>query len=158
MRKNKHDYYLDIAREVAARSTCLRRQYGAVIVKNDELLATGYNGSPRGEANCCDVGKCWREAHDIPHGERYEACVSVHAEMNAIISASRKDMIGSTLYLVGLENGEEIDAKPCDICRRLICNAGIEEVVTRSTTEAKKALHDIFEDARKMIRGMCHDD
>jgi dCMP deaminase len=129
-RINKDEYYLNIAEAVAARSTCLRRQYGAVIVKQDEIIATGYNGAPRGENNCCDIGTCWREEHNIPHGERYEACVSVHAEQNAIISAPRKDMIGAKLYLVGLENGKRIEAKPCDICRRLIKNAGIVEVVT----------------------------
>jgi dCMP deaminase len=113
---------------VAQRSTCIRRQYGAVIVKNDEIIATGYNGSPRGEENCCDRGQCWREANNIPHGERYEACRSVHAEQNAIISASRSDLIGSTMYLVGFENGKPIQAIPCDICARLIKNAGILEV------------------------------
>lgn len=129
-RPDKKAYYLDIAGEVAKRSTCLRRQYGAVITQGDEIIATGYNGAPRGEANCCDVGACWREENAIPHGERYEACRSVHAEMNAIISASRREMIGATLYLVGLENGKRIQAQPCDICRRLIVNAGIERVVT----------------------------
>lgn len=129
-RISKKEYYLGIAKAVSARSTCLRRQYGAVIVKNDEIISTGYNGSPRGEANCCDVGQCWRESHNIPHGEQYEKCVSVHAEQNAIISASRKDLIGATLYLVGSENGVDIHAVPCDICRRFISNAGIKEVVT----------------------------
>ncbi len=129
MRKNKTAYYLAIAKEVAARSTCLRRQYGAVIVKDDEIISTGYNGAPRGEPNCCDVGECWREAHNIPHGEQYEKCVAVHAEQNAIISASRSQMIGSTLYLVGIENGEIINAVPCEICRRMIANAGISYVM-----------------------------
>ena len=128
-RVDKRSYYLGIAREVATRSTCLRRQYGAVIVRDDEIISSGYNGAPRGEANCCDVGACWREENAIPHGERYEACRSVHAEMNAIISASRREMIGATLYLAGMEDGKRIEAKPCDICRRLIVNAGIEEVV-----------------------------
>ena len=129
-RIDKKAYYLGIASQVATRSTCLRRQYGAVIVKDDEVIATGYNGSPRGEANCCDVGSCWREENNIPHGERYEMCVAVHAEMNAIISASRREMLGSTMYLAGLENGNPIPAEPCLICRRLIQNAGIAEVIT----------------------------
>ena len=132
MRPEKDQYYLDIAAQVAKRSTCLRRQYGAVIVKNDEIIATGYNGAPRGMRNCCDLGECWREAHDIPHGEQYEKCVSVHAEQNAIISARRQDMIGSTLYLAGWENGERMPSDkvaPCTICARMIRNAGIEEVV-----------------------------
>lgn len=130
-RISKELYYLGIAKAVAQRSTCLRRQYGAVIVRNDEIIATGYNGSPRGEPNCCDLGECWRESQNVPHGEKYEACKSVHAEMNAIISASRNQMIGSTLYLAGFENGEPMtDPKPCDICRRLIQNAGIAQVIS----------------------------
>ena len=132
-RVSKKDYYLDIAAAVAKRSTCLRRQYGAVIVKNDEIVATGYNGAPRGEDNCCDVGVCWREAHGIPHGEQYEKCVAVHAEQNAIISASRRDMLGGTLYLAGFENGGAIaDATPCLICKRLIKNAGIVRVINQN--------------------------
>lgn len=129
-RKDKTTYYLDIARSVAERSTCLRRKYGAIIVKNDETLATGYNGSPRGEVQCSDTGVCWRKEHNIPHGEQYEKCVSVHAEQNAIISASRSEMLGSTMYLVGIEEGEVIPGVPCDICRRMIVNAGITDVVT----------------------------
>lgn len=129
MRISKTDYYLEIARAVAKRSTCLRRQYGAVIVKNDEIIATGYNGSARGEMNCCDLGECWREKNAIPHGEQYEKCVAVHAEQNAIISASRKDMIGATMYLVGFEDGKEIVALPCLICQRMIVNAGIKTVI-----------------------------
>ena len=129
-RPNKDEYYLDIAASVVKRSTCLRRRYGAVIVNNDEIIATGYNGSPRGEKNCCDTGECWREAHHIPHGEQYEKCVSVHAEMNAIISAARKDMVGGTLYLMGFDDSNPIfHAVTCTICRRLIKNAGIKRVV-----------------------------
>ena len=108
-RCSKKDYYLGIAKAVSARSTCLRRQYGAVIVKDDEIIATGYNGSPRGTTNCCDSGECWRAANGIPHGQQYEKCVAVHAEENAIISAARRDMIGAILYLYGEENGKSID-------------------------------------------------
>lgn len=132
-RISKTEYYLGIAEAVSKRSTCLRRQYGAIIVKNDEIIATGYNGSPRGTDNCCDVGYCWREENNIPHGEQYEACLAVHAEQNAIISASRKDMIGSTLYLVGFENGKRMaqeKVKPCKICEKTIINSGITQVVT----------------------------
>lgn len=134
-RKSKDDYYLSIAEAVLARSTCLRRKYGAVIVKDDEIISTGYNGAPRGAKNCCDLGYCYREAQKIPHGERYEACRSTHAEANAIISASRRDMLEATLYLVGQEaDGTPIpDAKPCYMCYRLILNAGISEIVTRNT-------------------------
>lgn len=131
MRPGKRDYYLSIADTVSQRSTCLRRQYGAVIVQDDEIIATGYNGAPRGRRNCIDCGECERERLHIPHGERYELCRSVHAEANAIISASRKDMIGSTIYLAGRENGERLhDAESCEMCKRLIINAGIAKVVT----------------------------
>ena len=131
-RVSKRQYYLDIAAEVARRSTCLRRQYGAVIVKNDEIVATGYNGAPRGDENCCDVGVCWREAHGIPHGEQYEKCVAVHAECNAIISASRNEMLGSTLYLYGFEKGAPMKApEPRVMCARMIKNAGITTVINQ---------------------------
>ena len=127
-RIGKDEYYLSIALAVARRSTCLRRQYGAVIVKGDNIIATGYNGSARGEPNCCDVGECWREANNIPHGERYEMCVAVHAEDNAISQAGR-EAIGATLYLAGLEDGKPIKAEPCMMCERKIKNARIKEVV-----------------------------
>ena len=131
-RVSKRQDYLDIAAEVARRSTCLRRQYGAVIVKNDEIVATGYNGAPRGDENCCDVGVCWRDAHGIPHGEQYEKCVAVHAECNAIISASRNEMLGSTLYLYGFEKGAPMKApEPCVMCARMIKNAGITTVINQ---------------------------
>lgn len=132
-RISKRDYYLKIASEVAKRSTCLRRQYGAVIVKNDEIIATGYNGAPRGDENCCDVGSCWRDRHNIPHGEQYEKCVAVHAEANAIISASRNEMLDSTLYLYGFEgfNKPIEEPEPCIMCNRLIKNAGIKYVINQ---------------------------
>lgn len=138
MRKDKINYYLDIADAVRSRSTCLRRQYGAIIVNNDEIVATGYNGAPRGRKNCDDLGYCKREALEIPNGERYELCRSVHAEMNAIISASRRQTMGSVLYLVGRDykTGELLDlATPCSMCRRLIINAGIETVISRVSGE-----------------------
>lgn len=130
-RTSKNDYYLGIADSVLSRSTCLRRKYGAIIVKADEILSTGYNGAPRGRKNCCDLGFCTREHLNIPSGERYELCRSVHAEQNAIISCSRRDMIGSTLYLVGRDakTNELITAAPCSLCRRFILNAGIVRVV-----------------------------
>lgn len=132
MRPNKTGYYLDIAAAVAARSTCIRRQYGAVIVKNDTIVSTGYNGAARGTPNCCDVGWCWRDTNKIPHGEQYEKCQAVHAEANAIINASREEMEGATLYLAGFENGVRIDdPQPCLMCARLITNAGIDNVVTK---------------------------
>ena len=132
-RTSKDDYYLGIADSVLERSTCLRRKYGAIIVKADEILSTGYNGAPRGRANCNDLGFCTREHLHIPSGQRYELCRSVHAEQNAIISCSRRDMIGSTLYLVGRDakTNEIITAVSCTLCRRFILNAGIEKVVAR---------------------------
>lgn len=133
-RESKDDYYLSIAETVLTRSTCLRQKYGAVIVKDDEIIATGYNGSPRGSKNCCDLGYCKRDMKGIPHGERYEMCPAVHAEANAIISASRRDMLGATLYLAGQESdGMPItDAKPCCMCYRLILNAGISSIITKN--------------------------
>ena len=133
-RIDKENYYLNIAETVAGRSTCLRRCYGAILVKSDEIISTGYNGAPRGRRNCVDLNYCTREALNIPSGERYELCRSVHAEANAIISGSRRDMLGSTLYLAGQEvpTGEYIqNATCCSMCKRMVINAGIETVVVR---------------------------
>ena len=135
-RISKENYYLDIAETVLERAICLRRVYGAIIVKNDEIISTGYNGAPRGRANCVDMGYCSREAMNVPRGERYELCRSVHAEANAIISASRRDMVGGTIYLVGRNaaTGELLpDATSCLMCRRMVINAGLERVVIRRT-------------------------
>lgn len=133
-RTDKVNYYLDIAETVAERSTCLRRHYGAIIVHEDEIISTGYNGAPRGRKNCADLGRCLRDTLQIPSGERYELCRAVHAEQNAIISASRRDCLGSTLYLAGRngKTGELLtDTTPCSMCRRFIINAGIRRVVCR---------------------------
>ena len=135
-RVSKENYYLDIAEAVIERATCLRRVYGAIIVKNDEIISTGYNGAPRGRKNCVDIGYCAREAMKVPRGQRYELCRSVHAEANAIISASRRDLVGGTLYLAGKDaaTGEILgDATSCSMCRRLIINAGLEKVVIRTS-------------------------
>lgn len=134
----KNNYYLGIAETVAVNSTCLRRAFGAVIVKNDEILSTGYNGAPRGRKNCSDLCFCMREKLNIPRGERYELCRSVHAEANAIISASRQELIGSTLYLVGIEvaTGNYVqNSSCCAMCKRLVINSGIEEIVIRDDKE-----------------------
>lgn len=134
-RTDKENYYLDIADAVLERSTCMRRKYGAIIVRNDEIISTGYNGAPRGRKNCSGIGYCSREALQVPSGERYELCRSVHAEANAIISAARRDMIGSTLYLVGrlVSDGMLLhDTTSCSMCRRQIINAGIIKVVART--------------------------
>ena len=143
-RIDKENYYLDIAETVLERSTCLRRCYGAIIVKNDEIVSTGYNGAPRGRKNCLDLGFCAREALNIPSGERYELCRSVHAEMNAIISAARRDTLGSTLYLAGRQakDGALLPAAPsCSMCRRVIINAGIDRVVIRNSEQDYSVVH-----------------
>ncbi len=135
-RISKENYYLNIAETVLERATCLRRVFGAIIVKNDEIISTGYNGAPRGRRNCVDMGFCTREAMKVPRGERYELCRSVHAEANAIISAARRDMVGGTLYLVGrnAQTGELLhDATSCAMCRRMVINAGLSKVIIRTT-------------------------
>ena len=135
IRRDKINYYLDLAETVSQRGTCLRKQYGAVIVKNDEVVSTGYVGAPRGRANCIDLGYCIREQLQVPRGERYELCRSVHAEANAIISASRERMLNSSLYLSGIDlkdnNNYVKNANPCSMCKRMIINAGIEQVFIR---------------------------
>ena len=137
-RIDKENYYLDIAESVLERSTSIRRCFGSVIVKNDEIISTGYNGAPRGRKNCVDLGYCTREKLNIPRGERYELCRSVHGEENAIISASRRDLIDSILYLVGKDynTGEYVkDARPCAMCKKTIINAGIKKIVIRNTKD-----------------------
>ena len=137
-RVSKINYYLDIAETVAKRSTCLRKHYGAIIVKNDCIVSTGYNGSPRGRKNCSDINFCLRDKLNIPRGERYEMCRSIHAEANAIISASREEMIGSTLYMacIDAKTGELASGtSSCAMCKRQVINAGIEYVVIRDTLD-----------------------
>lgn len=137
-RRDKINYYLDLAEIVSQRTTCLRRRYGAVIVKNDEVISTGYVGAPRGRKNCTDLGYCIRQEMGIPRGERYELCRSVHAEANAIISASRDKMIDATLYLTGVEvaDGSYVsNSCCCSMCKRMVINAGIREVVIRDDKE-----------------------
>ena len=133
-RISKENYYLDIAQTVAERSTCMRKKYGAIIVKNDVIISTGYNGSPRGRKNCNELGFCMREKLCIPQGERYELCRSVHAEANAIIAAPRDQMLGATLYMacVDPESDEIIThTSSCMMCKRQVINAGIAYVVVR---------------------------
>ncbi|MEG1879417.1 MAG: deaminase [Pseudoflavonifractor sp.] len=143
-RIDKENYYLDIAETVLGRATCLRRCYGAIIVRNDEIIATGYNGAPRGRKNCVDLGRCTREALKIPSGQRYELCRSVHAEANAIISAARSETMGATLYMACKDpaTGELIPGSTsCAMCRRLIINAGIDRVVIRNTKTDYSIVH-----------------
>lgn len=142
-RIDKNNYYLDIAESVTERGTCLRRNFGAVIMKNDEIISTGYVGAPRGRKNCCDLKFCMREKLNVPRGERYELCRSVHAEQNAIISAGRKDMIGGMLYLVGINFNDKSyveNANPCALCKRLIINSGLKQVIVRDTKESYRAI------------------
>lgn len=142
-RRDKINYYLDIADTVMERGTCLRRKYGAIIVKNDQIISTGYVGAPRGRKNCSDLGYCAREKLNVPRGERYELCRSVHAEANAIIHAARADMIGATLYLAGREvqSGNYVaNANPCSMCKRLIINSGIETVIIRDDINSYRVI------------------
>ena len=142
-RRDKFNYYLDIAETVLERGTCIRRNFGAIIVKNDEIISTGYSGAPRGRENCCDLGYCIRQKLNIPRGQNYEKCRSVHAKANSIVSARRVDMIGITLYLVGkeMESGEYVkDTNSCSMCKRLILNAGIDRVIIRDSLDKYRAI------------------
>ena len=137
-RVSKHNYYLDIAQTVAERSTCLRRKFGSIIVKNDVIVSTGYNGAPRGRRNCTDLGECMRDKLNIPRGERYEMCRSVHSEQNAIIAAPREQMLGATLYMVCVspEDGAVMPGTTsCMMCKRVVINAGISTVIVRDDNE-----------------------
>ncbi len=152
-RRDKINYYLDIAQTVSERGTCLRRNYGAILVKNDEIISTGYTGAPRMRMNCIDMGRCLREELHIPSGQRYELCRSVHAEANCIISASRRDMMGSTLYLAcrDAKTNEILSGtNSCSMCKRLIINAGIKEVIVRDTMEEYRII--------PVSRWISHDD
>lgn len=143
-RIDKENYYLDIAQSVLERSTCLRRKYGAILVRNDEVIATGYNGAPRGRKNCVDLGRCTRAELKIPSGQRYELCRSVHAEANAIISAARKDLLGASLYMVCKDPATDQlipDSTSCAMCRKLIINAGISRVIIRDTPEEYRVVN-----------------
>ncbi|MCE5243013.1 MAG: dCMP deaminase family protein [Syntrophobacteraceae bacterium] len=141
-RLTKSQYYIDIARSVAMRSTCIRRRVGAVIVKNDQIISTGYNGAPRRAVNCTDLGYCvCGRDENAPFDENHESCRAVHAEMNAIIHASRLDMVGSDMYLAGIEveSGRPVDEiAPCLLCKRVIMNAGIARIIIRATEERFK--------------------
>ena len=137
-RVSKENYYLDIAQTVSERSTCLRKRYGAIIVKNDSIISTGYNGDPRGRANCNEIGSCMREKLQIPRGERYELCRSVHSEANAIIAASRENMLDATLYMccTDPDDGHVVaGTNSCMMCKRMIINAGIKTVIIRETAD-----------------------
>lgn len=157
-RIDKNNYYLDIAEVTLERATCLRKKWGAVIVKNDEIISTGYNGSPRGRKNCDDLGYCMREKLNIPRGERYELCRSVHAEQNAIISAPRKDMIDAILYIVGINSSDGSyvsNSMPCAMCKRVIINSGIKKIIIRDTkTKYREITVDEFIDSDDSLSGI----
>ena len=143
LRRDKINYYLDIAETVLERSTCIRRKFGAIIVKHDEISSTGYVGAPRGRKNCNDLNYCTRDKLGVPKGQRYELCRSVHAEQNAILSAARADMIDATLYLACHDaRTDQLDGEvePCSMCKRLIINAGIKQVIVRQTRDAYKII------------------
>ncbi len=142
-RISKINYYLDIAQTVAERSTCLRRSFGAIIVKDDVIVSTGYNGAPRGRANCNEINYCMRDKLQIPRGERYELCRSIHAEANAIISAPRERMLGATLYMVCVnpKDGSLYEGtSSCMMCKRLVINAGISTVIVRDTKDSYRII------------------
>ena len=137
-RVSKENYYLDIAQTVAERSTCLRRKFGAIIVKNDVIVSTGYNGAPRGRKKCNDLAFCYRDKLNIPRGERYELCRSIHSEQNAIIAAPREQMLGATLYMACIsphDGSIYAGTNSCMMCKRVILNAGISTVVIRDDKE-----------------------
>lgn len=146
MRPTKDQYYLNIAKEVAERATCFRMKFGAIIVRDDQIIATGYVGAPRKTKDCFERGNCFREERNIPHGQRYELCRSVHAEQNAIINAARAgvslldgDMF---LYAEDKKEGKIADAIPCFICKKMIINAGLKRVVC-STKEGSIKIFNI---------------
>jgi dCMP deaminase len=131
-RPTKHENYLDIAEVVSKRGTCLRRNYGAVIVNQGRIVSTGYTGAPRGVHNCCDTGRCLRNELKIPSGQQYEKCMSAHAEMNAITHATYSHLIEADLYLIGIEKSDGLRSKfneSCAICKRLIINAQIKREI-----------------------------
>jgi dCMP deaminase len=138
-RISKNEYYMNITKEVASRSTCFRAHHGAIIVKEDQIICTGYNGSPRKTKDCLERNNCLRDELNIPSGQRYEMCRSVHAEQNAIINAARSgtNLLGGTLYLYSEKldsdgNSKIIEALPCFICKKMIINAGLEKLVSNT--------------------------
>ena len=143
-RVSKINYYLDIAQTVAERSTCMRRMFGAIIVKDDSIISTGYNGAPRGRKNCNEIAFCIRDKLQIPRGERYEMCRSIHAEANAIIAAPRDQMLGATLYMACIDavTGQlSPNTCSCMMCKRQVINAGIEQVVIRDTKDEYRVVN-----------------
>jgi len=154
-RISKDEYYLNIAKEVSRKSTCFRRVIGAIIIRDDQIISTGYAGAPRKTKDSLEHGYCLRDKLKIPHGHRYELCRSVHAEQNAIINAARAgvSLLGGDMYLYGSIPGKKgpINALPCFICKKMIINAGINRVIC-STEQGKFAIfhvNDWIEDWQK---------
>lgn len=145
-RPSWNEYFIEIAKVVSSRSTCLRRRYGAVIVKDNVIISTGYNGAPRNAVNCVDLGTCKRQELNIPSGERYELCEAVHAEQNAIINGAPERMKGATIFIAGFEeDNSPAEGKPCLLCRRMIRNAQISNVVYLMRDGSVKEVRDIRE-------------
>ena len=147
-RISKDEYYLGIAKEVSKRSTCFRRSIGAIIIRDDQIISTGYVGAPRKTKDSLEHEFCLRDKLNIPHGQRYELCRSVHAEQNAIINAARAgvSLLGGDMYIYGSKPGKEtpINAFPCFICKKMIINAGLNRVIS-STSEGKMNVFHINE-------------
>lgn len=151
VRISPDEYYMELAKTVALRSTCLRVKHGAVIVKDDIVVSTGYNGAPRCKQSCLEVGSCWRKINNIEHGQHYDQCLAVHAEANAIIFGGRANTIGGTIYIGGWNVSDEyyekgglfvptmkdlrVDVKPCIMCSKLIVNSGICRVMVYRRSE-----------------------
>lgn len=166
-RIDKINYYLDVAETISERGTCFRKNYGSIIVKNDEIISTGYTGSPRGRKNCIDIGYCVRRKlfPDAEKGNRFDLCRSVHSEMNAVISAARKDMIGSNLYMVGKYSRQKLynnelagtyanNPDCCQFCKRLIINSGIDKVIIRIDKDNyKEIIVDSWIDDDELLKG-----
>ncbi len=130
LRPSWDEYFINIAGAVSLRATCLRRRYGAVVTKHNSIVSTGYNGAPRGVVDCLEEGRCTRTELQIPHGERYELCHSVHAEANAIIRASAEELQDATIYISGTDGDDaECHSEPCMMCKRMILNSKIARVV-----------------------------
>jgi len=145
-RPSWEEYFIEIAKVVSTRSTCLRRRYGAVIVKDNVIVSTGYNGAPRGSANCVDRGICRRKELNVPAGERYELCEAVHAEQNAIINGSPERMKDGSIYIAGFEeDSSAAEGKPCLLCKRMIRNAQISQVVYLSKDASIVKVEDVRE-------------
>jgi dCMP deaminase len=160
-RASKDDYYLGIAKEVARRSTCFRRSIGAIIVRDDQIISTGYVGAPRKTKSSHEHGFCLRDRLGIPHGERYELCRSVHAEQNAVINAARAgvSLLGGDMYIYGTIYGEDkpINAFPCFICKKIIINAGLDRIVC-STVGGKKRVFRVSQWAQDWTKSDILDD